>query len=145
MKRIETTFVIQVPIDQVFTYVIEPANLPEWAPGFVEGRSTSEGPIRVGSTSTRITNFSGRESESQRAVTEFEPNARMAVSSKTGPLEIKEIFEVQAAEGGTRVTSAEEVRAPWILRPAEWFFGYMAGKNIDNYGPALKKRLEETG
>ncbi len=61
MKRIETTVVIQMPIDQVFADVIEPANFPEWAPGFVEGRSTSEGPIRVGSTSTRITHFSGRD------------------------------------------------------------------------------------
>jgi len=76
MKRIETSVVIQIPIDQVFAYVIEPANLPEW---------------------------------------------------------------------GTRVTIAEQVSAPWILRPAEWIFGYMAGKNIDKYGPALKKRLEETG
>ena len=82
MKRIETSVVIQMPIDQVFAYVIEPANLPEWAPGYVEARSTSEGPIQIGSTSTRITNFSGRESESQHVVTEFEPNALMAVSSK---------------------------------------------------------------
>ncbi len=44
-----------------------------------------------------------------------------------------------------QIPIAEEVSAPWILRPAEWIFGYMAGKNIDKYGPALKKRLEETG
>lgn len=144
MKRIETSVVIQMPIDQVFGYVIEPANLPKWAPGFVEARSTSEGPIKVGSTSTRITNFSGRESESQHVVTEFEPNALMAVSTRTGPLEIKEMFELHAADGGTRVTIAEEVTAPWFLRPAEWIFGLMAGKNIDKYGPALKDRLEET-
>ncbi len=55
MKRIETSVVIQMPIDQVFAYLIEPAKLPEW------------------------------------------------------------------------------------------IFGYMAGKNIDKYGSALKKRLEETG
>ena len=29
MKRIETSVVIQMPIDQVFAYVIEPANLAE--------------------------------------------------------------------------------------------------------------------
>ena len=55
MKRIETQVVIQIPIDQVFAYVIEPANFPDW------------------------------------------------------------------------------------------IFSYMAGKNIDKYGPALKRRLEETG
>ena len=144
MKRIETSVVIQMPIDQVFAYVIEPANLAEWAPGFVAARSTSEGPIRVGSTSTRITNFSGRDSESQHVVIEFEQNSRMAASSKMGPMEIKEMFELKPTVGGTRVTIAEEVTAPLLLRPAEWIFGLMAGKNIDKYGPALKDRLEES-
>ena len=144
MKRIETSVVIKVPIDQVFAYLIEPANLPEWAPGFVEARSTSNDPIQIGSTSTRITNFGMRDSESQHIVTEFEPNALMAVSSKMGPMDIKEIFEVQGASDGTKVIIAEEVTAPWLLRPAEWVFGMMAGKNIDKYGPALKDRLEES-
>ena len=112
MKRIETQVLIQIPIDQVFAYVIKPANFPDWAPGFVEGRSTSEGPIRVGSTSTRITNFSGRESESQHVVTELEPNSRMAMSSKTGPLEIIEIFKVQDAEGARGLRSRKKSARP---------------------------------
>jgi uncharacterized protein YndB with AHSA1/START domain len=145
MKRIETVVVIQMPIEHVFAFLIKPSNLPEWAPGFVGAKSTSEGPIRVGSTSTRITNFSGRDSESQHVVTEFEQNSRMAVSSKMGPMEIKEIFELKPADRGTRVIIAEEVTAPLLLRPAEWIFGMMAGKNIDKYGPALKHRLEESG
>jgi uncharacterized protein YndB with AHSA1/START domain len=145
MKRIETSVVIQMPIDQVFDYLIEPANLPEWAPGFVEGRSTSEDPIGVGSTSTRITNFGGRDSESEHVITEFEQNALMAVSSKMGPMEIKEMFVLEPADGGTRVTIAEEVSAPLLLRPTEWIFGMTAGKNIDKYGPALKEWLEGAG
>ena len=142
MKRIETSVVIQKPIDQVFAYVIEPSNLPDWAPGFLEATSTSEGAIQVGSTSTRITNFGGGRSESEHVVTEFEPNAVMAMSTKTGPLEIKELFELEVANGGTRVTIAEEVTAPFLLKPAEWIFSLMAGRNIDNYGRALRDRLE---
>ena len=69
----------------------------------------------------------------------------MAVSTKTGPFAIKEMFELHPADGGTRVTIAEEVSAHWLLRPGEWIFGLMAGKNIDKYGPALKDRLEGTG
>ena len=143
MKRIESSVVIQRPIDQVFAYVIEPSNLPDWAPGFLEASSTSEGEIRVGSTSMRITNFGGRRSKSEHVVTEFEPNTLMAVSTKTSLLEIKELFELEAANGGTRVTIAEEVTAPLLLKPAEWAFAFMAGKNIDNYGRALKDQLEK--
>ena len=142
MKRIETSAVIKRPIDQVFAYVIEPSNLPEWAPGYLKGTSTSDGTIRVGSTSTRISNFGGRQSESEHVVTEFEPNARIATSTKTGPLEIKELFEVESADGGTRVVIAEEVTAPMLLKPAEWIFAFMAGRNIGKYSQALRDRLE---
>ncbi len=45
MKRIETFVLIQMPLDQVFDYLIEPANLPHWAPGFLAATSTSKGPI----------------------------------------------------------------------------------------------------
>jgi len=144
MKRIETSVVIHMPIDEVFAYVIEPENMPEWAPGFVEARSTSDSPIRVGSTSSRVTNFGGRDSNSEHEVIEFESNARMAVRSNMGPMEIKEIFEVRAEDGGTHVTIAEEVTTPLLLRPAEWIFGAMASKNIHKYGPALKDRLEKS-
>ena len=109
MKRIESSLVIQRPIDQVLAYVIEPSNLPDWAPGFLEASSTSEGGIRVGSTSMRNTSFGGRRSESEHIVTEFEPNTLMAVSTRTSLLEIKELLELEAANGATRVTIAEEV------------------------------------
>ena len=144
MKRIETAVVIQRPINQVFDYVIEPANLPDWAPGFLEATTTSEGPIKVGSTTTRITNFGGRQSESQHVVTEFEPNKVMAVSTKSGPLKIKEIFAFKATNGGTRVTIAEEVTAPLLLKPAEWIFALMAGRNIAKYGQGLIDLLESS-
>jgi uncharacterized protein YndB with AHSA1/START domain len=144
MRRIETSTVIKRPIDQVFAYVIEPSNLPEWAPGYLEATSISDGPIRVGSTSTRITNFSGRQSESRHVVTKFEPNALIATSTKTGPLEIKELIEVEVANGGTRVVIAEEVTAPLLLKPAEWIFALMAGRNLDKYSRALRDRLEST-
>lgn len=143
MKRIETMVVIDRPIEQVFAYVIEPANMPDWAPGYLEGSWTSEGPVGVGSTSTRVTDFGGRESESQHVITEYERNARIVTNTKTGPLEIKEIFEVEPAGDGTRVTIAEEVSAPLLLKPAEWVFAASAGRTFDMYGKALKEKLEQ--
>ena len=144
MKRIETSVVIDRPKDHIFAYVIEPSNIPEWAPGYLEGVSTSEGPIRVGSTSRRVANFGVRESESQHIVTEFEPNSHIAIDTKTGPLEIRESFDLEAADRGTRVTIAEEVSAPLLLKPAEWIFALSAGRNIAKYGEALKEKLEES-
>lgn len=144
MRRIETSVIIQRPTDQVFAYVIEPSNMPEWAPGYLEGTLTSEAPVGLGSTSTRATEFGGRRSTSEHVVTEFRAGELIATSTKTGPLEIREIFELEPADGGTRVTITEEVTAPFLLKPAEWIFALTAGRNIGTYGTALKKKLEES-
>ena len=144
MTRVETSVVIQRPVEEVFEYVIQPENLSEWAPGYLQATSTSEGSIRVGSTSTRVTDFGGRRSESEHVVTEFEPNARISVRTKSGPLEINELFEVEAVEDGTRVTIAEEVTTSLIMKPAAWAFALMAGRNVPKYGVALKEHLEKT-
>lgn len=144
MTRVETFVVIQKPVEEVFAYVIRPENLPEWAPGYLEATPTSRGPIGVGSTSRRVTDFGGRRSESEHVVTEFEPNVRISVRTKSGPLEIDEIFEFEAVEGGTRVTIAEEVTASLFMRPAAWAFALMAGRNVPKYGVALKDHLEKS-
>ena len=81
MRRIEASVLIERPVDLVFAYVIEPSNMPDWAPGYLDREWTSEGPIRVGSTSRRVTNFGGRESESNHVVTAFEEDALIAVKT----------------------------------------------------------------
>lgn len=145
MKRIETTALIQKPLEEVFSYLIEPANFPEWAPGYVEAASTSPGPIRIGSSSTRVTDFGGRRAESEHTVTAYTPNQSISVTSRSGPFEIVEIFEVRLEGNVTRVTIAEEVSTPLLLKPLEWLFAIMAKQNINRYGTALKDQLDGGG
>ncbi len=38
MKRLETSVEIQMPIEQVFAFLIEPSNLPEWIFGLMAGK-----------------------------------------------------------------------------------------------------------
>jgi uncharacterized protein YndB with AHSA1/START domain len=143
-KRIETSIEIHRPIEQVFAFLIEPANQPEWAPGILQAQWTSDETIGVGSTYTRKTNYGGRQSESHHVVREFVPNELISTSTQYGPLEIREFFEVEAIEGGTRVTVAEEVTAPILVKPAEWVFAFMARRNFDKYGEALRDRIERS-
>ncbi len=39
MKRLETSVEIQMPIEQVFAFLIEPSNLPEWIFGLMAGKN----------------------------------------------------------------------------------------------------------
>jgi len=142
MKRLETSVEIKRSTSDIYSFLIEPSNLPKWAPGYLSGEWISEKPIQIGSRQKRTTNFGGREQESFHEITRFEKGKLFALRTKSGPLFIEEIIEIEKVAGGTKVTIAEEVSSPLLLKPAEWIFAAMAGKNIAKYGDALKNILE---
>ena len=142
MKRIETTVLVHRELNEVVAYLAEPANLPSWIPGTLKAHATSMGPVRLGSTSTRVMNYRGKESQSEHAVTQYEPNAVVALTTQSGPLQIVELFGLELAKGGTQVTLAEEVAAPFFLKPVEWVFARMVGRYLDQYASTLKEQLE---
>ena len=72
MPEIEGTIEIGRPVEEVFAYVTEPKNTPEWESG-VEQELTSEGPMGIGSKGRRVETFMGRD-ESVWEVTEWKPN-----------------------------------------------------------------------
>ncbi len=62
--KIETSVVINRPIEDVFNYSTDPGNTPEWQTGLLESRLTSAGPIGVGSTIRDVRMFMGRQAAS---------------------------------------------------------------------------------
>ena len=50
MIKVETTVQIDRPSEEVFTYISNFENNPEWQSGQLEAKFTSEGPLSVGST-----------------------------------------------------------------------------------------------
>ena len=142
MKRLETSVEIKRSTSDIFSFLSDPSNMPKWAPGYLLGEWITGMPIRIGSKQKRVTNFGGRDQESVYTVTQFEENKVIAFTSKSGPLVIEEIIEIENISGGTKVVIAEEVSAQFLLKPAEWIFAAMAKRNIHMYGEGLKNILE---
>lgn len=143
MKRVATSVTINRSASEVFSFILDPTNMPKWAPGYLLGEWTSKYPIKLGSKQKRVTNFGGKDQESTHEVSQYKKNKILAFIQKSGPLLIEEIIEIEEVSGGTKVTIAEEVVSPLILKPAEWIFATMASKNIAKYGVALKDVLED--
>ncbi len=58
MFTIQQDVTIARPVDQVFAFLADPANIPRWRPDVVETRSG--GPLQAGSEFEEIINFGGR-------------------------------------------------------------------------------------
>jgi len=69
------------PSDEVFAYIANFENNPQWQSGQIEARFTSEGPLQVGSTYDQVATFMGRRIVSTFEVLEYEPNRKVKVSS----------------------------------------------------------------
>ncbi len=71
--RIEESLEINRPLEEVFSYVADPENLPEWSNLVLEVRKETEGPLQEGARFTTVAKFLGRRFETPFEVTAHEP------------------------------------------------------------------------
>ena len=74
MVKIETSMVINRPIEEVFAFLTNPENDLVWRSGVLESEQTSDGPMGVGTTARSVEQFLGRRIESTVEFTAYEPN-----------------------------------------------------------------------
>ncbi len=84
--RIEESVQINRPLEEVYEYVANPENLPEWTGTVIETRKDTPGPLLEGSTFTTVGKFLGRRIESPFKVTAHEFSRRHSHKSAGGPL-----------------------------------------------------------
>lgn len=107
--RVEESVEIDRPPEEVFDYVADPQNLPEWSGLVQEVRMQTQGPLEEGARFTTVAKFLGRRFETPFEVSVHDPPRRHTDSSRGGPFpqEYIHIFE-EAEGGGTRLTQVSE-------------------------------------
>ena len=73
MISIETRIQIESPAAEVFAFVADQTNAPQWQDGLAEVRRVTDGPIGVGTEHVFVRQFAGRRIESRNRFTRFEP------------------------------------------------------------------------
>ena len=86
MARIEHSVVINRPAEEIWAFMADAANNPQWISGLVESRQISDGPMGSGTTIRNVGRFLGRQIESTYEITEWEPYKRGSVQSTSGPI-----------------------------------------------------------
>ena len=85
--RIEEIVEIDRPPEEVFSYVTNPENLPEWSNLVLEVRRETEGDLREGDRFPTAAKFLGRRFETPFEVSAHEPHRRHSDTSRGGPFE----------------------------------------------------------
>ncbi len=106
--RIEESVQINRPLEEVYEYVANPENLPEWAGTAIEVRKDTPGPLLEGSTFTTVGKFLGRRFETPFEVTAHESPRRHAHKSTGGPFPLEWTLTFEELPGGTRLTQVAE-------------------------------------
>jgi uncharacterized membrane protein len=142
MVRIETSMVINRPVEEVFAFLSNMENNMKWRTSQQEVKKLSEGPIGLGTTYRMVNHVLGRQLETEAEVIEFEPNRKYTSRDKSGtlPLKAQRIFE--AVEGGTRVTFRLQADPGGVFKIAAPLFATLAKRGIESDAAKLKDLLE---
>ena len=115
--RSEESVEIDRPLEEVFSYVANPENLPEWSNLVLEVRKDAEGQLKEGDRFSVVAKFLGRRFETPFEVSAHEPPRRHADRSMGGPFEQEYIYTFEETGGGkTRLTHVVEAEPGGFFR-----------------------------
>lgn len=143
MIEIEKSVVINRPIQEVFAYVTDVENEPQWISEVLEVRKTSDGPMGVGSTYDNVVHFLGRRIVDPHEIVQFEPNRRFAFKSHSGQISFEGTYHFEpAGDDATRLSFVAAGETGTLFRLAEPIVNRMINRQWEANVANLKELLE---
>jgi uncharacterized protein YndB with AHSA1/START domain len=142
MVRFEQSVVINRPSEQVFEFLANPENDPQWSSASDQMRKTSRGPVGVGATFQQVGRFLGWRLEFSLEVTAYEPNRRFGMRVTAGPINFAGMRVLETVPTGTRVTFTGGGQSGGFFRIAEPLLTRAAERQLKADLRALKEVLE---
>lgn len=143
MTEIEASAKIDRPAGEVFDYVSDMANNPQWQKGQKSCEWTSEPPIAIGSTYDQVAVFAGQKLLTSFEVAEFEPGERIRIVSTSGsmPIDVTRVV-TPTSDSSCEVTVLVKGEPPKQMRMLGWLVDRLVKRNINADYDQLKTLLE---
>jgi carbon monoxide dehydrogenase subunit G len=142
MIDIDHSVTIDRPLEEVWDFVSDPANNPQWQSGVIQSDQSPIGPIGVGTRVRIVRRLMGQRMELVLETTEFAPYEKFAFKSLSGPLDVSGFLAVAATDTGTEVTYRGTGKAAGVLGLGETIIAGLVNKQISDDLKALKALLE---
>jgi uncharacterized protein YndB with AHSA1/START domain len=139
MVKLTTSTTIDRRPDEVFAFISDPANFPQWLS--VEDVEL-DGPLRVGATGSETRRMLGRRLRMQWECTAYAPPERVAFRYPGGPIPADATFTFESAGAGTRVTCSTVLTPRGLFRPLGRLVAREARKEDEGNFRRLKEVLE---
>ena len=142
MAKLEKTITINAPVEKVYEYLMDPANLPEIWPSMVEVKNVKN-TGGAGSTFNWVYKMAGRTFEGATEIVEAAPCERV-VSRSTGGIPNTFDWKYETENGGTKLSVQVEytVPIPLLGKLAEAFVVKQNEHEMETLFANLKARME---
>ena len=110
---------IDRPVHDVFAFVTDVRNLPQWQQATSEAEWVGDDAPRTGARLRQKTSFLGRTLELELEVTAYEPERRFDLKTLKGPISFVVRHSFHPSNGGTRIEFAGEGEARGFFRLAD--------------------------
>jgi len=129
----EKGVVIDRSVEDVWSFMIDISNMPQWEDSRAEWKQTSDGPIDSGTTFQSSVRLLGWEVKTDLRIMEFEPNRKFAFEAMNGIAKgTKMSYLMEPVEGNkTRLSRVTEVQLHGLaklLRPFQAPIARLAGR-----------------
>ena len=135
------TVTIRRSREDVFAYLAEFENLPEWNYALSTTRRTSSGPVGVGAQYTQTREIPRHAVETFEVV-QFEPVERLAIRGTLGPFLAESSYLLEAADGATVLTNSMQLQPAGAMRLVAGLAGSGVKQAVAANLGVLKELLE---
>jgi uncharacterized membrane protein len=143
-KIMESTVIIERPVEEVFGFVLDLTNIPSTDPSVRSVEKTSEGPIEAGSTFLMRQEAPpvGKVREATVRYTAVEPNLNIEFEAMVGPITPTARLTFEQADSGTKVTFRGDPNPVGPLKIISPLISYQGQRMWDKRLAGLKSTLE---
>ena len=142
MISINLNALILQPVWEVFDYITNPANNPQWQYGSLESVQISDGDMQVGTVFSSLGHFMGRRIQSDFEVTEFEANKSYGFETISGPIQLQTSYSFEALDRGTHIIVFSLINTGGFFKLVDPIVARAAKKQFKENLARLKELLE---
>jgi uncharacterized protein YndB with AHSA1/START domain len=141
MISVDNSVSIARPVEEVFSFVTDTTNDPQWHTDVIDATKISDGPIGKGTAFSVVIKFMGKK-EGRWDIVEFEPNRREVIKVTAKPVSPTLTYRFEQANGGTRFSRRIDLEPTGFFKVMKGMMRRMMEKGNAGYLANLKNVLD---
>jgi len=138
----ELSILINRPIEEVFTYVSDLQNGPQWQTGLFEVRRLSQGSLGIGTQFASVRKFMGKKLEGVVELVVYEPNRKIVIKAPSGSVPFEQAFLFEPTTEGTKLSTVIQLFTSGFMGLAEPMIAASLKREMETAFGDLKELLE---